>query len=98
MDEELLAAWLLPEGGDALTFALAILRDIYADDAAVWQWLSSYRAEFGGASGLQLIQRGDGNSVKVALVRLWNRTDAPRAPGPTRTRQSWSSLRRSAHR
>ena len=42
----------------AVRFTLAVLRDVFPDDADVRRWLRTPRAEFGERSGLELLLAG----------------------------------------
>jgi hypothetical protein len=56
---------------DAMTFALVVLRDLYADDEDVSRWLDAARDGFDGASATDLLRRGEGWEVTAAVVRAW---------------------------
>ena len=53
-------------------FVLAVLRDTYGDEPAVWRWLFSAREELGGARAVDLIPYRTGQ-IEQLVVREWNR-------------------------
>lgn len=57
---------------NAMAFAVAMLRDVYANDADARYWLSRYRREFGGLTAADLLRCGRAQEVESLLVRLWN--------------------------
>jgi hypothetical protein len=56
----------------AMPFVLAVLRDIYPDDADVLHWLTRARPETSGMSALDLLTTGLVSDVEHMLVRAWN--------------------------
>lgn len=58
--------------GDALRFAIAVLRDVYARDEAVARWLEKRRPELRGLSALDCLMRDRSAHLDRALVRRWN--------------------------
>jgi hypothetical protein len=56
----------------SIGFVLAALRDIYADDAAVWRWLWRPRSELGYARAADLLLAGDGGRVEALVTYQWN--------------------------
>jgi hypothetical protein len=63
-------------------FVLAALRDIYADDAAVWRWLWRPRSELGYARAADLLLAGDGTRVEALVTYQWNAAQAAGARQP----------------
>ena len=57
----------------ALRFTLAVLRDVFPDDAEVRAWLRTPRAECGGRSALELLRAGRLRVVEDLAVREWHR-------------------------
>jgi hypothetical protein len=56
----------------SIGFVLAALRDIYADDAAVWRWLWRPRSDLGYARAADLLLAGDGTRVEALVTYQWN--------------------------
>jgi hypothetical protein len=56
----------------SIGFVLAVLRDIYADDAAVWRWLWRPRSELGYARAADLLLAGDGARIEALVTYQWN--------------------------
>ncbi|MGZ8377191.1 MAG: hypothetical protein ACXW61_04785 [Gemmatirosa sp.] len=56
-------------------FAIAVLRDVFADDHAVHCWLRTSRPELGGRSGRDLLWAGETRAVEDLAVREWHRPD-----------------------
>ena len=54
-------------------FTLAVLRDVFTDDADVRRWLRMPRAEFGGRCALELLLAGRMRAVEDLAVREWHR-------------------------
>ena len=54
-------------------FTLAVLRDVFPDDAEVRAWLRTSRAECGGRSALELLVAGRMRVVEDLAVREWHR-------------------------
>jgi antitoxin Xre/MbcA/ParS-like protein len=63
-----LDVWL----GEPDDFVLAVLRDIYADESDVKQWLNSPHNELGGRSAVDLLSAGQVTEVESFLVEHWN--------------------------
>ena len=71
-------------------FVLAVLRDVFPDDASVRRWLLAPRREWAGACGVDLLWRGESGALEEMAVREWHRRTV-RAPRPRRPRvTSWS--------
>jgi hypothetical protein len=68
------ASDLAVESRDAITFSLAILRDIYPDDGDVRRWLAAPRHGFGGTTAIELFRRGLHATVTAALVNAWHQS------------------------
>ena len=56
----------------SIGFVLAVLRDIYADDAGVWRWLWRPRSDLGYARAADLLRIGDGTRVEALVTYQWN--------------------------
>jgi hypothetical protein len=56
----------------SIGFVLAVLRDIYADDAAVWRWLWRPRSDLGYARAADLLLAGDAARVESLVTYQWN--------------------------
>jgi hypothetical protein len=56
----------------SIGFVLAVLRDIYADDRAVWRWLWRPRSDLGYARAADLLLAGDGARVEALVTYQWN--------------------------
>ncbi len=71
----------------SIGFVLAVLRDIYVDDAAVWRWLWRPRSELGYARAADLLLAGDGARIEALVTYQWNAAQAggtlPASPGST---------------
>lgn len=63
-----LDVWL----GEPEDFVLAVLRDIYENDAEVRLWLHTPRPQLGGQSPTELLSRGRTAEVESILVEEWN--------------------------
>ncbi len=60
----------------SIGFVLAALRDIYADDVAVWRWLWRPRSELGYARAADLLLAGDGARIEALVTYQWNAAQA----------------------
>ena len=67
----------------SLRFTIAVLRDVYADDAGVRRWLRASRAELGGRSCLELARAGRTRAVEELAVREWHAAPVAPALAPT---------------
>jgi hypothetical protein len=56
----------------SIGFVLAVLRDIYADDTAVWRWLWRPRSELGFARAADLLLADDSARVESLVTFQWN--------------------------
>lgn len=56
-----------------LRFVLALLRDVYADDEIVRQWLREPRAHLDGRSALDALRTGLVGTVEELAVYEWHR-------------------------
>jgi hypothetical protein len=56
----------------SIGFVLAVLRDIYADDAAVWRWLRRRRPDLAYASAADLLLAGNAARVEALVTYQWN--------------------------
>ena len=74
-DSRSLAAPLLR----SIRFVLAVLRDVYADDAAVWRWLLLPRLELSGARAADLMCDGRAAEIEARAVSEWNASRSVRA-------------------
>ena len=63
-----LDVWL----GEPDDFVLAVLRDIYADEAGVKRWLNTPQNELGGRTAVDLLSAGRIAEVESVLVAHWN--------------------------
>ena len=62
----------LSEGANSRRFVLAVLRDLFASDVDVQIWLTTPRAELGGASARELMTTPRVREVESLVVHLWN--------------------------
>jgi hypothetical protein len=71
----------------SIGFVLAVLRDIYGDDAAVWRWLRRPRPDLGYARAADLLVAGEGARIEALVTYQWNAAQAggalPPSPGST---------------
>jgi hypothetical protein len=67
----------------SIGYVLAVLRDIYADDASVWRWIWRPRSEFGYARAADLLLAGEGARIEALATYQWNAAQAAGAPPPT---------------
>lgn len=86
VDKQELKSWLAPS--TASSFAIAVLEDLFSDDADVRAWLDQSRNEFGGLTASELLHAGRADEVEALLVRLWNTSTQPRMRRPTHGRRS----------
>jgi hypothetical protein len=56
----------------SIGFVLAVLRDIYADDVAVWRWLWRPRSDLGYARAVDLLLAGDAARIEALVTYQWN--------------------------
>jgi Protein of unknown function (DUF2384) len=56
----------------SIRFVLAVLRDIYQDESAVWHWLCRPRSDLNGARPADLLAGSDAERVEALAVREWN--------------------------
>jgi hypothetical protein len=56
----------------SIGFVLAVLRDIYVDDTAVWRWLWRPRSDLGYARAADLLLAGDAGRVEALVTYQWN--------------------------
>ena len=84
----------------SIGFVLAVLRDMYADDAAVWRWLWRPRSELGYARAADLLLTGDGGRVEALVTYQWNaaQSGGARPPAPDGTFQHAGGTRSSPWR
>ncbi len=69
-------AALSPEAIRSIGFVLAVLRDMYPDDAAVWRWLWRPRPDLGYARAADLLLAGDAARVESLVTYQWNAAQA----------------------
>ena len=62
----------LGAGRAGLRFTLALLRDVFPEDAVVRRWLRTPRAELGGRSGIDLLRAGATDPVEELALREWH--------------------------
>jgi hypothetical protein len=79
---------LPPQAIRSIGFVLAVLRDMYPDDSAVWRWLSRPRPDLGYARAADLLLAGDAARVETLVTYQWNAAQAAggalrAAPGAT---------------
>ena len=55
-----------------LRFTIAVLRDVFADDAHVRHWLREQRRELGGRSCLELLRAGQTRAVEELAMLEWH--------------------------
>jgi hypothetical protein len=84
----------------SIRFVLAVLRDIYADDAAVWRWLRRPRPDLGYARAADLLIAGDAARIEALVTYQWNAAQGGAAlhPAPDGTFQHAGGARSSAWR
>jgi hypothetical protein len=63
-----LDVWL----GEPEDFILAVLRDIYADEAEVKRWLNTPHNELGGRAAIDMLSAGKVRDVESMLVDHWS--------------------------
>jgi hypothetical protein len=63
-----LDVWL----GEPDDFVLAVLRDIYDQEADIKRWLNTPHHELGGRSAIDLLSAGRIAEVETVLVDHWN--------------------------
>lgn len=56
----------------SIGFVLATLRDMFADEAAVWRWLWRPRPELGFARAADLLLAGDSARIEALVTYQWN--------------------------
>jgi hypothetical protein len=56
----------------SIAFVLAVLRDMYADDAAVWRWLRRPRPDLGYARAADLLLSGNATRIEALVTYQWN--------------------------
>jgi hypothetical protein len=56
----------------SIGFVLAVLRDMFADEAAVWRWLWRPRPELGFARAADLLLAGDATRIEALVTYQWN--------------------------
>lgn len=66
----------------SIGFVLAVLRDMYTDDAAVWRWLWRPRSELGYARAADLLLVGDGARIEALVTYQWNAAQGGLVGGP----------------
>ena len=54
-------------------FILAVLRDVFPDDASVRRWLLAPCSEWAGACGIDVLWRGQVSTVEDLAMREWHR-------------------------
>jgi hypothetical protein len=70
---------LRPSQEQSLRFVLAVLRDIYPDDATVWRWLCEPHGDLGDAPPADLIRADRAAPLESLVVAKWNETVADAA-------------------
>ncbi len=60
----------------SIAFVLAVLRDMYPDDSAVWRWLWRPRPDLGYARAADLLLAGDAARVETLVTYQWNAAQA----------------------
>jgi hypothetical protein len=63
---------LSPQAIRSIGFVLAVLRDMYPDDAAVWRWLWRPRPDLGYSRAADLLLAGDATRVETLVTYQWN--------------------------
>ena len=61
-----------PAQQQSIRFVLAVLRDIYADEAAVWRWLCAPRRDLDDAPAADLLRTGREAQLESLVVAEWN--------------------------
>lgn len=57
-------------------FVLAVLRDMFSDEAAVWRWLWRPRSELGFGRAADLLLAGDAGRIEALVTYQWNMVQA----------------------
>jgi len=70
----------------ALWFTIAVLRDVFVDDADVHLWLHRRRAELGDRSALDLLVAGRTDEVEALVMREWHASLGGPTPSIARDR------------
>jgi hypothetical protein len=55
-----------------LAFVLALLRDLFATDDEVLEWLMVAHQEYDGETAIRILECGELGRVEAVLVGLWN--------------------------
>jgi hypothetical protein len=84
--KEQLQSWLAPTADSS--FAVAVLEDLFIDDADVRAWLNRGRIEFRGQSAAALLRAGRADEVDALLVRQWNAANQLVTRRPSHVRRS----------
>lgn len=63
-----LDVWL----GEPDDFILAVLRDIYTDEAEIKRWLNTPHNELGGRTAVDVLSTGRVSELESILVEHWN--------------------------
>lgn len=53
-------------------FTVAVLRDVFGDDAAVRRWMRTPREELDGLAPLDLLWAGEVPALETLAMRLWH--------------------------
>ena len=69
-----------PSQEQSIRFVLAVLRDIYADEATVWRFLSEPHHDLGDAPPADLIRADRAAPLESLVVAKWNETVADASP------------------
>jgi len=72
---------LSPAAIRSIGFVLAVLRDMYPDDAAVWRWLWRPRRELGYARAADLLLAGNAARIETLVTYQWNAAQAAAGGG-----------------
>lgn len=72
-DRALLGSIALAEGLESrLAFVLALLRDLYATDDELLEWLTEAHSDCDGEKAARVLERGELGRIEAMLVGLWN--------------------------
>ena len=75
----------------AAGFAVAVLRDVFPDDASVRLWLCAPQPEWAGRCALDLLWTDEVQAVEAMAVRAWHERSGARQPQIAQMTQSVGS-------
>ena len=71
-----------------LRFTIAVLRDVFGDDAHVRHWLRAPRPELGGRTCVELLRAGQTRAVEELAIHEWHAPSGAMVLAPTVYRAS----------